>query len=68
MLKFFSHNQKLLMDLPESQVIYFVEDLTLTQIFDWIEKSFILNETASKYRSQIPSLSQIQLKFLDVRS
>ena len=30
MLKFFSHSQKLLVEPPESQVIYFLEDVTLT--------------------------------------
>lgn len=56
------------MDPPESQVIYFLEDVSLTQIFDWVDRSFILNETSAKYRSQIPSLSQVQFKFLDVRT
>jgi hypothetical protein len=55
-------------DPPESQVIYFLEDVSLTQIFDWVDRSFILNETSAKYRSQIPSLSQVQFKFLDVRT
>jgi hypothetical protein len=68
MLKFFSHSQKLLVDPPESQVIYFLEDVSLTQIFDWVDRSFILNETSVNYRSQIPSLSQVQFKFLDVRT
>lgn len=30
MLKFFSHSQKLLVEPSESQVIYFLEDVTLT--------------------------------------
>jgi len=55
-------------DPPESQVIYFLEDVSFTQIFDWVDRSFILNETSAKYRSQIPSLSQVQFKFLDVRT
>ena len=49
-------------------MIYFLEDVSLTQIFDWVDRSFILNETSAKYRSQIPSLSQVQFKFLDVRT
>ena len=56
------------MDPPESQVIYFLEDVSLTQIFDWVDRSFILNETSVNYRSKIPSLSQVQFKFLDVRT
>ena len=49
-------------------MIYFLEDVSFTQIFDWVDRSFILNETSAKYRSQIPSLSQVQFKFLDVRT
>ena len=68
MLRYIAPEQKLLIDKPESQVLYVVENVTMPQIFQWLDNSFVLNEFQQRLQQIASNHTTLQMKFMDVRT